>query len=204
VKARCVAAFVLSLLLAASPAWADLKALQDLLLERFIESGFKEARAKTTLLGRGLVIGIHPNGWRRRIVFHPRTGQILRDTIISPDGDWMPTHSARQKGISEGTWVPPAKTLRQIAKGQVAPRKDRVPKAGDKPPKFAPVMTEDGVFLVQEEPAPEKETPQVTESTASDSEKPAPPNETEISKPAAPSPNSGGADSIFRQGFQAE
>ena len=77
-KRRVVIGFVAALALVPSAALAQ--GMAERIADELRRQGFTEIRGGTTLLGRGRVVGVGPEG-RREIIFNPRTGEILRDYL---------------------------------------------------------------------------------------------------------------------------
>lgn len=73
---------------------------QEAVIAQLRAQGYKKIVVETTLLGR-VKISAAFKGGRREIILNPRTGEVLRDLWISPDGDVGSTQIARSSTDGE-------------------------------------------------------------------------------------------------------
>jgi hypothetical protein len=79
---------------AISASMAVAASYQEAVIAQLRAQGYKKIVVETTLLGR-VKISAAFKGGRREIILNPRTGEVLRDLWISPDGDVGSTQIAR-------------------------------------------------------------------------------------------------------------
>ena len=74
--------------LSATAAFADEDYVKDIVA--FLKThGYTDIAVSRTLLGRVRIIAVNSKG-KRELICNPRTGEILRDVIITADGDMRP------------------------------------------------------------------------------------------------------------------
>lgn len=95
-------AAAITLLVAAVPAAAA--GLADQFSAELEAAGYKSIRVSRTLLGRTRVVGVR-GGFKREIVFDPRTGEILRDLTVkvSSGFGWGSDSSASSGSSGSGS-----------------------------------------------------------------------------------------------------
>ena len=90
--------------LPATAALADEDYVKDIVA--FLETqGYADISVSRTLLGRVRIIAVNSKG-KRELICNPRTGEILRDVIITADGDMRPpmdTGTPRSGSNTSGT-----------------------------------------------------------------------------------------------------
>jgi len=87
------------LALSLAPTAALSQSLADRIARELRSEGFSEVSTTRTLLGRARIYASGPAG-TREIILDPRTGEILRDLWISPDG--APTNPFTASGGDDG------------------------------------------------------------------------------------------------------
>ncbi len=90
---------LLAALLGANMAFGQ--TLEQQLTRQLTDLGFSSIRVSTTLLGRTR-IDARGSGQRREIIFNPRTGEILRDYWLIPNGASPDAHLLSSGGRSGG------------------------------------------------------------------------------------------------------
>jgi len=63
------------------------------------KQGYADISVTRTLLGRARIIAVNSKG-KRELVCNPRTGEILRDVLIDPDGGMSPPTQSASSGSS--------------------------------------------------------------------------------------------------------
>lgn len=78
------------------------QSVQELIVEQLIEQGFSEITVGRTLLGRIRIVATSAE-FRREIIIHPRTGEILRDYWEALDGSAASARIASPKSSVDGS-----------------------------------------------------------------------------------------------------
>ena len=66
------------------------------------KQGYADISVTRTLLGRVRIIAVNSKG-KRELVCNPRTGEILRDVLIGPDGGMLPPPTQSASSGSSGS-----------------------------------------------------------------------------------------------------